>query len=64
MVKNPTYTGITPNFWGSMDMLSGEDEWVFWGTPNCGKGQPSQIGHTGHPASPARFKDVRVGVRG
>ena len=64
MVKNPTYTGITPNFWGSMDMLSGEDEWVFWGTPNCGKGQPSQVGHTGHPASPARFKDVRVGVRG
>ena len=64
MVKNPTYTGITPNFWGSMDMLAGEDEWVFWGTPNCGKGQPSQIGHTGHPASPARFKNVRIGVRG
>ena len=21
MVKNPTYTGITPNFWGSMDMF-------------------------------------------
>ena len=33
-----------------MDMLSGEEEWVFWGTPNC-EGQPSQIGHTGHPAS-------------
>ena len=64
MVKNPTYTGITPNFWGSMDMLAGEDEWIFWGTPNCGKGQPSQIGHTGHPASPARFKNVRIGVRG
>jgi len=64
MVKNPTYTGITPNFWGSMDMLSGEDEWVFWGTPNCGKGQPGQVGHTGHPASPARFKNVRIGVKG
>ena len=64
MVKNPTYTGITPKFWGNLDMLAGEEEWVFWGTPNCGKGQPSQIGHTGHPASPARFKDTRVGVRG
>jgi TldD protein len=64
MVKNPTYTGITPEFWGNMDMLANEDEWVFWGTPNCGKGQPSQIGHTGHPASPARFKDTRIGVRG
>ena len=64
MVKNPTYTGITPNFWGSMDMLAGEDEWVFWGTPNCGKGQPGQVGHTGHPLSPARFKNVRIGVKG
>ncbi len=63
MVKNPTYTGITPRFWGSMDLLAGEDEWVPWGVPNCGKGQPMQIGHTGHPASTARFRDVRVGVR-
>ncbi len=63
MVKNPTYTGITPNFWGSMDMLAGEEEWVPWGVPNCGKGQPMQIGHTGHPASPARFRNVRVGVK-
>ena len=47
-----------------MDMLGGPDEWTFWGTPNCGKGQPQQIGHTGHPAAPARFRGVRVGVRG
>ena len=64
MVRNPTYTGITPSFWGSMDRLAGGDEWLPWGTPNCGKGQPSQIGHTGHPAAPARFRGVRVGVRG
>lgn len=64
MLRNPTYTGISPRFWGSMDMLGGPDEWRFWGTPNCGKGQPSQVGHTGHPAVPARFRGVRVGVRG
>ncbi|MGH9188492.1 MAG: TldD/PmbA family protein [Acidimicrobiales bacterium] len=64
MVRNPTYTGITPQFWGGLDMLGNRDEWVFWGTPNCGKGQPEQIGHTGHPSVPARFKGVRVGVRG
>ncbi|WP_222854053.1 TldD/PmbA family protein [Fodinicola acaciae] len=64
MLRNPTYTGISPKFWGSMDMLGGRDEWIFWGTPNCGKGQPSQIGHTGHPAVPARFTGVRVGVTG
>ncbi|MEU4714321.1 TldD/PmbA family protein [Micromonospora purpureochromogenes] len=61
MLRNPTYTGIGPLFWRSMDMLSSET--VAWGTPNCGKGQPGQVGHTGHPAAPARFRDVRVGVR-
>ncbi|MDG4804817.1 TldD/PmbA family protein [Micromonospora sp. WMMD980] len=60
MLRNPTYTGIGPVFWRSMDMLSSET--VAWGTPNCGKGQPGQIGHTGHPAAPARFRGVRVGV--
>jgi TldD protein len=60
MLRNPTYTGIGPQFWRSMDMLSSEI--VAWGTPNCGKGQPGQIGHTGHPAAPARFRNVRVGV--
>jgi TldD protein len=64
MLRNPTYTGISPRFWGSMDLLGGPDEWRFWGTPNCGKGQPSQVGHTGHPAVPARFRAVRVGVSG
>jgi TldD protein len=63
MVKNPTYTGITPRFWGELDMLAGGDEWIMWGTPNCGKGQPTQVGHTGHPAAPGRFATVRVGVR-
>ena len=62
MLRNPTYTGIGPKFWQSMDMLSSEI--IPWGTPNCGKGQPGQVGHTGHPAAPARFTDVRVGVRG
>jgi TldD protein len=64
LLRNPTYTGIGPVFWGSMDRIGNEAEWVFWGTPNCGKGQPMQVGHTGHPAVPARFRGVRVGVRG
>ena len=64
MLKNPTYTGITPEFWGTMDMVAGPEEWVFWGTPNCGKGQPIQVARTGHPSAPARFSRVRMGVRG
>ncbi len=64
MLRNPTYTGISPEFWASLDMVGGPSEWRFWGTPNCGKGQPLQIGHTGHPAVPCRFRNVRTGVRG
>lgn len=64
MLRNPTYTGITPTFWGTLDMLAGGEEWVHWGTPNCGKGQPMQVAHTGHSAAPGRFSNVRVGVRG
>jgi TldD protein len=66
MLRNPSYTGIGPRFWSSLDMLGGAapGEWQAWGTPNCGKGQPGQVGHTGHGAAPARFTGVRVGVRG
>jgi TldD protein len=63
MYKNPNYTGITPEFWGSCDAVGGREEWTVCGTPNCGKGQPGQVGRVGHGTSPARFRDVQVGVR-
>ncbi|MGH2429192.1 MAG: TldD/PmbA family protein [Candidatus Limnocylindria bacterium] len=62
LVKNPTYTGITPRFWSSCDAICGPSDWVLWGLPNCGKGEPGQIGHVGHGAAPARFRNVKVGV--
>ena len=61
MLKNPSYSGITTEFWNSMDAICSRDEWVLWGTPNCGKGQPQQVVGTGHGASPARFRGVKVG---
>jgi TldD protein len=61
MVKNPSYSGITTEFWNSMDAICSRDEWTLWGTPNCGKGQPQQVMGTGHGASPARFRKVKVG---
>jgi TldD protein len=63
MYRNPNYTGITTEFWGSCDAVGGHEEWTVWGTPNCGKGQPGQVARVGHGTSPARFRDVRVGVR-
>ena len=62
MLRNPTYTGITPQFWNSCDAIANSKHWKMYGTPNCGKGQPGQIAHTGHGAAPARFQNVRVGV--
>jgi TldD protein len=62
LLRNCTYTGITPEFWNSCDAICNADHWVMWGTPNCGKGQPSQVAHTGHGAAPARFRNVKVGV--
>ncbi|HCP22512.1 MAG: TldD/PmbA family protein [SAR202 cluster bacterium] len=62
LLKNSTYTGITPEFWNSCDAVCNQDSWTMWGIPNCGKGQPGQIGHTGHGAAPARFRNVQVGV--
>jgi TldD protein len=35
---------------------------VMLGTPNCGKGEPGQVGHVGHAVPGARFRDVQVGV--
>jgi TldD protein len=62
MIKNPSYSGITTEFWNSCDAICSREHWTLWGTPNCGKGQPQQTMGTGHGASPARFRDVRVGV--
>jgi TldD protein len=62
MIKNPSYSGITTEFWNSCDAICDRRHWTLWGTPNCGKGQPMQTMGTGHGASPARFRNVQAGV--
>jgi TldD protein len=62
MIKNPSYSGITTEFWNACDAICGTEEWVLWSTPNCGKGQPMQTIGTGHGAAPARFRSVQVGI--
>ncbi len=64
LLKNPTYQGITPEFWGSCDAIAGPQEWRPWGVANCGKGQPGQVAMMTHGSSPARFRKVRIGVNG
>ncbi len=62
MIKNPSYSGITTEFWNSCDAICSRDYWTLWGTPNCGKGQPQQVMGTGHGAAPSRFRNVKIGV--
>ncbi len=61
MLKNPSYSGITTEFWNACDAICGPEYWTLWGTPNCGKGQPQQTMGTGHGASPSRFRGVKIG---
>jgi TldD protein len=63
MLRDATYTGITPQFWGKLDAIAGPDSWRLYGLTNCGKGQPGQSAHVSHGAAPARFRDVQVGVK-
>jgi TldD protein len=62
LYRNATYDGRTTEFWGSLDAVCGPGDWVVWGIPNCGKGQPFQNARVGHGAAPARFHAVHVGV--
>jgi TldD protein len=64
ILRDPFYTGITPEFWRSCDAVCGPEEWKLWGIQNCGKGDPMQIMQVGHGAAPARFKAVSSGNSG
>ena len=60
LVRNPIYSGRTPEFWGSCDAVAGAGEWRMFGVVNCGKAEPPQLMHVGHGAAPCRFQNVRV----
>ena len=52
MLKNPSYSGISTEFWNACTAIAGRAHWTLWGVPNCGKGQPEQVMGTGHGALP------------
>jgi len=64
LLRDPRYTGITPEFWRSCDAICGESDWQLFGIATCGKGDPMQIMQVGHGAAPARFRQVAVGNTG
>src|SRR5829696_876953 len=62
MLRNPSYAGVTPAFWGSLDAVGSASGWRLHGLLNCGKGEPGQLAHVSHGAAPARFRGVTVGI--
>jgi TldD protein len=63
IVKEPTYCGITTEFWNSCDWICGAEEWAYHGTFHCGKGEPGQVMQLSHGVAPARFKNTVVKVK-
>ncbi len=61
LVRFPFYHGNTLDFWRSCERVADEEEWSFWGFPDCGKGGPYQEAFTGHGVSPALFRNIRLG---
>ncbi|OQY39313.1 MAG: hypothetical protein B6226_02105, partial [Candidatus Cloacimonetes bacterium 4572_65] len=63
IVKEPTYFGITPEFWAACDAVCSESEWKYHGTSYCGKGEPGQAMHLSHGVAPARFRNIVCNVK-
>ncbi|MDD5530407.1 MAG: TldD/PmbA family protein [bacterium] len=61
-IKDATYTGYTPEFWGNCDAFCNSDYWKIYGVTNCGKGEPGQTMFVGHGTTPARFRNVKTGI--
>ena len=58
LLRNPSYAGITPRFWASMDAVCSASEWRLASVVNCGKGEPGQVARVSHGSAPARFRGV------
>jgi TldD protein len=63
IIRDPTYTGISYEFWRNLDATA-KDDWQLYGTMGCGKGRPGQGIYVGHGAATTRIKDVRMGITG
>jgi TldD protein len=61
LLRDFSYGGITPQFWGSMEATAGPAEFRTFGMP-CGKGEPKEWGFLSHGAAPSLFRNVAIGV--
>jgi predicted Zn-dependent protease len=59
-VKNPNYRGISASFWNALFKVGDPSTFRVYGTPNCGKGEPSQMVTVGHASPVCAFRGVEV----
>lgn len=50
--KGAAFQARTPDFWGAVQAVAGEDAWRLQGFSSCAKGEPLQLAHVAHGASP------------
>ncbi len=60
IVRNPSYRGISREFWRNLSGVGDASTFAVMGTPNCGKGELNQMIGTGHASPMCRFSDVEV----
>ncbi|TFG85170.1 MAG: TldD/PmbA family protein, partial [Spirochaetales bacterium] len=59
-VRDPNYRGVSSNFWRNLTAVGDSSTFEFFGTPNCGKGEPNQTIFVGHASPVCAFNDVEV----
>jgi predicted Zn-dependent protease len=59
-LKNPNYRGVTVPFWNSLAGATKSNTIETYGSPYCGKGEPSQVIRVGHSSPYALFKNIEV----
>lgn len=59
-VRDVAFQSRTPDFWGSLVALGGQDTYLLGGALNCGKGQPGQVGAVSHGCPAAVFENINV----
>jgi predicted Zn-dependent protease len=59
-LKNPNYRGVTVPFWNNLVGLTDPSSIETYGSPYCGKGEPSQVIRVGHASPYALFKNIEV----
>jgi predicted Zn-dependent protease len=60
VVKNPSYRGISAEFWRSLSGVGDRSSWQVLGAANCGKGEPNQAVRVGHATPDCLFQNIDV----